>query len=132
MLPARRATWHLAWFVAVPSGGADAYWVPQPKWLCYVIREISLRTLRRRSRRQASSGGSLMLPAAEPENREENSSYQDQTNPNSNAFPKTLCQVNAKNYPDDEVYEGNEQQDNPPTRSAKRKNTRPDRASGSE
>ena len=132
MLPARRATGHLAWFVALPSGGGRRLLGSTAKVLCYVIREISLRTLRRRSRRQASSGGSLMLPAAEPENREENSSYQDQTNPNSNAFPKTLCQVNAKNYPDDEVYEGNEQQDNPLTRSAKRKNTRPVRASGSE
>src|SRR5438093_895755 len=86
-----------------------------------LVRE-SLRSLRRWGHRRTcthgSSGRPLILRAAEAENWEENNSQQNQTNPKPHAFPKTLRQVNAKNYPDDEVYEGNQQQDNPPTRPA--------------
>src|SRR5262249_27431898 len=77
-----------------------------------------LRRLRRRSRSHWSSGRSLILGTSEAEDRKENNSKKSETESEANSFPKTLCQVDAKNYSDDEIYERNEQQDNPPTRSA--------------
>src|SRR6516162_7798006 len=80
----------------------------------------ALRGLRRRSRRQRSSGGwSLICGPAKAQNREEDDWQQEQTNAKASASSETLCQVDANNYPDDEIYERNEHEKQPPTGSAR-------------
>ena len=76
-----------------------------------------LRRLRRGSRRRSSGRRSLILRAAKSENRPENEPQKRESKSEANSFSKTLCQIDGKNNCDDEIYEGNQQQDHPPTRS---------------
>ena len=71
-----------------------------------------LRRLRRR--RQTTSGGSLILRAAEAENREENKSQQSKADSEAHAFAEAFGQIDAENYTDYEIHERDEHQKNPP------------------
>jgi len=76
-----------------------------PVWRpCYVICEISLRSLRRGARRQTSGRGSLILRTAEPENRQENDSQKSQTDPEARTFAKAFRQIDAENYADNKIH----------------------------
>ena len=68
-----------------------------------------LRRLRRSRNRcpRTPGGGSLILRAAEAEDREENNRQQKQTNPEAHSFPETLSQVDEKNDRDYEINERN-------------------------
>jgi len=76
-----------------------------------VLRESrnQLRRLRRsrNGRPRTPGGGSLILRAAEAEDREENNRQQKQTNPKAHSFPETLSQVDEKNDRDYEINERN-------------------------
>jgi len=78
------------------------------------VERISLRSLWRRSRRRTSSGGSLVLRAAEAENREENDSQKEQADAETRTFAEALSQIDAENNADDEIHERDKHQDNPP------------------
>ena len=68
-----------------------------------------LRRLRRsRNRHPRTPGGrSLVLGAAEAEDREENKRQQKQTNPKAHSFPETLREVDEKNDRDYEIHQRN-------------------------
>ena len=68
-----------------------------------------LRRLRRSRNRRARTpgGGSLILRAAEAEDREENNRQQKQTNSKAHSFPETLSQVDEKNDRDYQINERN-------------------------
>ena len=69
-----------------------------------IVNVIALETAARRSLR---SRWSLVLRAAEAEDREENKRQQKQTNPKAHSFPETLSQVDEKNDRDYEINERN-------------------------
>src|SRR5207249_7120707 len=62
-----------------------------------------------------SSGRALILRTAKAEDQEENERQQKQTNSKPRSFSEVLCHIDAKNYPDDEIHQRNEHQDEPPT-----------------
>lgn len=64
--------------------------------------------LRCASRRRTPSSRSLILRAAETENRPENESQKRETESEADSFPKTLCQVDAEDYRDYEIHERDE------------------------
>ena len=70
--------------------------------------------LRCGSRRRAPSSRSLILGAAETENRPENESQKRESESEADSFPKTFCQVDGKNYRDYEIHERDEHQKDPP------------------
>ena len=101
------ATGHLAWSRAYAIRQERRLPALQPGWLWLRDSRNQLRSLRRRSRPQTPRGGSLILRAAEAEDREENNRQQKQTNPKAHSFPKTLSQVDDKNDQDYEINERN-------------------------
>ena len=63
-----------------------------------------LRSLRRRDRRQTPGGGSLILRAAEAENREENNSQKSEAESEAHTFAEAFSQIDAENYADNEIH----------------------------
>ena len=66
-----------------------------------------LRRLRRSRCSWPQGGRSLILRAAEAEDREENNRQQKQTNPKAHSFPETLSQVDDENDRDYDINERN-------------------------
>jgi hypothetical protein len=58
------------------------------------------------------------LRTAKAKNWEKDKTEKDKPESETHALAETLCQIDAKNDPDDEVYEWDEQQDDPPGGSA--------------
>ena len=87
---------------------------PEPTAPCFGQRDLS-RLRRRRNRYSWRSRRTLVLRAAKTENQKENKRQQNQTNSKAYAFSEALCHVDAKNDPDDKIYERDEHQDYPPT-----------------
>ena len=88
----------------MPFGRRDAYRVHSQGGRAPLLAN-ELRNLRYCSRRQTPRGGSLILRAAERENREENNSQQCKADSEAHAFAEALRQINAENYTDYEIHE---------------------------
>jgi hypothetical protein len=58
------------------------------------------------------------LRTAKAKNWVKDKTEKDRPESETHALAETLCQIDAKNDPDDEVYEWDEQQDDPPGGSA--------------
>jgi len=56
----------------------------------------------------------LILSAAKAENQKENKRQQKQTNSKTDTISEALCNIDAEDDPDDEIYKRNEHQEYPP------------------
>lgn len=65
-----------------------------------------------------SSDRALVLRTAKAQDREKDDSKKGEVQTKANAVAETLRQIDGKNDRDDEVYERDEHQNHPPTRSA--------------
>ena len=80
-----------------------------PPWLAKLLRSRG-----RRARRRPASGGSLILRAAESENREENDSQKSEADSEAHAFSEAFRQIDAENYADNKIHERDKHQNDPP------------------